>query len=459
MRVAREGHGGTRRHVAATAASRWGVWVAVLWLSACGGDESAGEGVVARVDDATLDVARLAELLVLAQPYPLDDSSVEELVRHWIGATALVRRAAAGDDFAGAEATAASSWLDRREALIRVEREARVGPIEVGSAREVFDQGRLRLIAHVLRRVGPETSAAERELQRRTAERLLARLIAGGPWEDAVAESQDPDTRDRSGLLGLFGPGELPAPLERAARSLKPGQVSSVIESEAGFHILYRPAYGDVADLFERRLRERQLLEASRASDQGVLEARGAVWSPDALRAAARLAADPFSGMDSDLALIRWEGGSLTEGMLARYLAALPTPARKEMIRVANDRVGSFLEEVAVRELRAQDAERDGLHIDDSTEEALRRRHAEEVGYWLEALDAGTGPTTAAVERHMEALVARRIPARSLPVLFEAWLLGRVRWSLRREGMERASATARQMLAGATADSAAEGGR
>jgi hypothetical protein len=443
------------------AAAKRGLSVAAAGLLACGGAEPAGEGVVARVDDLILDEGRLAELLVLAQPYALDDSSVEELVRHWIGVTALVRRAAEGDDFTGAEATEASSWLDRREALLRLEREARVGPVEVGSAREAFDQGRLRLIAHVLRRVGPETSPAERDLQRRTAERLLSRLIAGGPWEDAVAESQDPDTRDRSGLLGLFGPGELPGPLERVARRLQPGQVSSVIESEAGFHILYRPAFDDVADLFDRRLRERQLMEASEASDQGVLESRGAVWSPDARRTVARLAADPFASMGSDLAVIRWEGGSLTEGMLARYLAALPTPARKEMIRVANDRVGSFLEEVAVRELRAQDAERDGLRIDDSTEEGLRLRHAEEVGYWLEALDGGPGigPTQAAVARHMEALVARRIPARSLPVLFEAWLLERVEWSLRRDGMERAVATARRMLEGATSDTVPAGGR
>lgn len=129
------------------------------------------------------------------------------------------------------------------------------------------------------------------------------------------------------------------------------------------------------------------------------------------------------------------------------------------MIRVANDRVGSFLEEVAVRELHAQDAERDGRTIDESTEEELRRRHAEEVAYWLEALDGGTGPTQEAVERHLEALVARRIPARSLPVLFEAWLLERVEWSLRRDGMQEAVARARQMLAGATSDTASEGGR
>lgn len=41
-----------------------------------------GDGAVARVDDWVLDEARLADLLVLAQPYPLDTVSVEGLVRH-----------------------------------------------------------------------------------------------------------------------------------------------------------------------------------------------------------------------------------------------------------------------------------------------------------------------------------------------------------------------------------------
>ncbi len=439
---------------------RAGVVGVVLWLAGCAGGEPIHEDMVARVDDRALDEARLAELLVLAQPYPLDESSAEELVRHWLGLAALVSRAAAGDDLTGADATAASTWLDRREALLQVEREARLGPIEIASARAEFDAGRMRLLAHVLRRVGPETTPAERELQRRNAERLLSSLIAGGPWEEAVAESEDPDTREQSGLLGLFGPGELPSALDRVAWRLEPGQVSSVIESPAGFHILYRPAWADVADLFEIRLRERQLMEAARASDLGVLEARGAVRSPDALRATMRLAGDPYSGMGSDVAVIRWEGGSLTEGMLARYLAALPTPARKEMIRVANERAGSFLDEIAVRELRAQDAERDGLRIDENTDTALRRSHAEEVGYWLAALDGGgsAGPTQEAVERHMEALVARRIPARSLPVLFEAWLLGRAEWSLSRAGLDRAVAQARLMLEGAGSAPGREGG-
>lgn len=130
------------------------------------------------------------------------------------------------------------------------------------------------------------------------------------------------------------------------------------------------------------------------------------------------------------------------------------------MIRVANERAGSFLDEIAVRELRAQDAERDGLRIDENTDTALRRSHAEEVGYWLAALDGGgsAGPTQEAVERHMEALVARRIPARSLPVLFEAWLLGRAEWSLSRAGLDRAVAQARLMLEGAGSAPGREGG-
>lgn len=42
------------------------------------------------------------------------------------------------------------------------------------------------------------------------------------------------------GDLGEFGPGEMQAPFEAATKALKPGQLSGMVETDSGLHIIYR---------------------------------------------------------------------------------------------------------------------------------------------------------------------------------------------------------------------------
>jgi parvulin-like peptidyl-prolyl isomerase len=72
------------------------------------------------------------------------------------------------------------------------------------------------------------------------AERLLAQLEAGEDFADlAQAYSQDENTRDQGGDLGFFPRGVLMAPeVEEMAFSLQPGQVSGVVSSAFGYHIV-----------------------------------------------------------------------------------------------------------------------------------------------------------------------------------------------------------------------------
>lgn len=87
-------------------------------------------------------------------------------------------------------------------------------------------------------------SAVAEELARRRARAEQARLSLGPrPRAEefaalARADSDDAGTRVRGGSLGLFARGSHPKAFDDAAFSLRPGELSEVVETEFGFHLI-----------------------------------------------------------------------------------------------------------------------------------------------------------------------------------------------------------------------------
>jgi parvulin-like peptidyl-prolyl isomerase len=114
---------------------------------------------------------------------------------------------------------------------------------------EVWDELRAELIGTaVIERVAASVPTSAEHVHarhilvdtREEAERILAQLQAGADFTElARAYSQDESTRAAGGDLVFFPRGVLLAPeVEEAAFGLQPGQISSVIQSSFGFHIV-----------------------------------------------------------------------------------------------------------------------------------------------------------------------------------------------------------------------------
>jgi hypothetical protein len=228
----------------------------VVSLVGCGNLFS--RNVVARAGDDVLTVERLAQALVQSESAP-QPAIVERLTWLWIQYALFLQRLTEGDSLIDTTTVLEAMWPEVLMGTVEnyydrlVAERFAVSEQQVDSA---YAAGHHRLIDHILVAASPRMDPEEHRRRRSVAVVMQSRLVGGGDWDREVQNSDDPATRHLGGRLGLVTPGEMVPQFEQAAYELGPGQISGVVETRFGYHILRRPALEDVREEFTRSITE-----------------------------------------------------------------------------------------------------------------------------------------------------------------------------------------------------------
>jgi peptidyl-prolyl cis-trans isomerase D len=97
-----------------------------------------------------------------------------------------------------------------------------------------------RRAAHVLISVAANASQEQQVAAKEKAENLLKQIreAPGKFAELAKQNSQDPGSASNGGDLGFFGRGMMVKPFEDVVFSMKPGEISGLVKSDFGYHII-----------------------------------------------------------------------------------------------------------------------------------------------------------------------------------------------------------------------------
>lgn len=92
---------------------------------------------------------------------------------------------------------------------------------------------------HILIKADRTASEDDRKKAREKAEEVLKKIKAGEDFAKLASEfSDDPGSKTKGGDLGFFSRGKMVPVFESTAYSLKPGEVSGIVETPFGFHII-----------------------------------------------------------------------------------------------------------------------------------------------------------------------------------------------------------------------------
>ncbi|MCH2461008.1 MAG: peptidylprolyl isomerase, partial [Gemmatimonadetes bacterium] len=321
------------------------VIVPTALVAACSNEPT--EGVVARVGDHSLTVDDVVDLLVDQEEFPPQADVVAAIIDLWVDYTLLGEAVMDDTTFSGLDLEALVRQAENASMIARL----RDSVIQVATfitndelqARYEAEAPDLELRArHVMLTLPLQATDAQRDSVRGQLENLRDRIVSGGESFVDVARtfSQDIGSASNGGDLGFFGRGEMVQPFEEAVLALELGEVSQIVETPMGLHLIQLDErrtqdFDDIASDFRTREQARSYITAESTFVVQLEERAQPEVMDEAVEVVRELARNPdtrLSGRAERRPLVSWEVGEYSVVELQLLIRIEPQAMREQLI-------------------------------------------------------------------------------------------------------------------------------
>lgn len=397
----------------------------VVGISACGDRGELDSDTLARAADYRFGVEEAARLVAPVQDIPDDAGVFEALADFWVDYSLLalvVNEEGALDELDLSVITRQhlnqELVLMLRDEVIDVD--TTITDEELESIYETERPGERVRARHILLLFPENAGEAERDSVWALAAELRDRARAGEDFA-AMAEqySDDEGSAQRGGDLNFFARETMVPPFEEAAFALQPGEVSDVVESQYGLHVIrveerQFPALDEIREQLREELQADRTMRAESVFVAGIEEPAGVQveeGAPETVRRVAGDASTRLTGREAGEALVTFEGGEYTAEQFRWFLLNQPPQLWGQIAEATDEQIRSMLQNLARGELLVQEAVRRGLSVPEDEADELREELRNEYRFAAERLGlANITPQEGeslrdAVRREIEALM------------------------------------------------------
>jgi peptidyl-prolyl cis-trans isomerase D len=245
----------------------------------------------------------------------------------WVDYQLLGHAAAAGDSLKDTARLDKVLWPMIAEARVNAFHDTMLarGPKFDSTANESrYGQGEVLAARHILFRTTADMSPAQKDSVRRRAEATRARLTNANFAQIAGQTNDDPTAKQQGGNLGLFPRGAMVKEFEQAVLGLQPGQISPLVETQFGYHIIRRAPYSEVRGEIGSAM-QRRATQVADSTFVANLEAGANVQLKDDAPAVARaVVADVDGHRDDKTVLATTKIGNFTAEKFGRWVRIFP---------------------------------------------------------------------------------------------------------------------------------------
>lgn len=381
----------------------------VLVLAGCSnfGDLfSAHADVAATAAGQTLSAEQLAAMMGKAKGAQMTAETAEFIATVWSDYTLFSQAVARGTlqtDSAGVAAVLWPQVAEARGAIWYDTLAARREQLPASAADSLYLADTVRVLQHILIGVQATASAEDRAAARKKAQLALNQLQQGANFDLLASQlSDDPASKANGGWLPPAKKGAYVTAFDSAAWRLSPGQMTGLVETPFGYHIIRRPTMQDSREKVLAYLTQ----EATRRLDSVYMDSLSILYdlkvSEDAPALMRSGAADRSGMRKSNKTIATYKGGKLTVAEYLRWLGALPMQFGAQVAQATDDQLKQFAKALSTNQLLLLQADSAGITLPADQWDALRQGYLGTIDTLKLTIGLGpevTDPSAAVAER------------------------------------------------------------
>jgi parvulin-like peptidyl-prolyl isomerase len=342
---------------------------------------------LARAAGHELTIEQATNLLAPATRIPAQDDVVQAIADLWIDYTLLATAAAQDPTLSNLNLDAIIEPYFNQQLVFRLRD-------EVIEADTVFTDDQLRELfereqpnaeiraRHILFRMPADASPQVRSEVMQRAQQVREQAAGGADFAQlAETHTEEPGGAERGGDLGYFGPGQMVQPFDEAAFRLQPGEVSDLVETPFGVHIIKLedkrlPDFASMRDEFREMMVQQRMGEAEEGYLTQLTDARRLEVQDGAVEIARELAQKPSTSLSRRAAqrpLVRYTNGALTAAEYLTLMQQRPAAQRSQVAAASEEQLRDWLRLLARDEILIEEARRLNLTAPQEEQDSARR--------------------------------------------------------------------------------------